>query len=32
VSRSPFSIRFLVLVALLIAAAMLLGHDPWGPI
>jgi hypothetical protein len=32
VSRSSFSIRFLVLLALLVAAAVLVGADPWGPI
>jgi hypothetical protein len=32
VSRSSFSVRFLVLLALLVAAAMLIGADPWGPI
>jgi len=32
VSRYSFSVRFLVLLALLVAAAMLLGADPWGPI
>jgi hypothetical protein len=32
VSRYSFSIRFLVLLALLIAAAVLVGGDPWGPI
>ncbi len=32
VSRSTFSIRFLVLLALLVVAAVLVGADPWGPI
>ncbi len=31
-ARYSFSIRFLVLLALLIAAAVLVGADPWGPI
>lgn len=32
VSRFTFSVRFLVLLAILATAAILLGGDPWGPI
>jgi hypothetical protein len=32
VSRSSFYIRFLLVLAILGTAAVLLGGDPWGPI
>jgi hypothetical protein len=32
VSRSTFSVRFLLILAILATAAILLGGDPWGPI